>query len=506
MSRKRIILSDDEDDEVQVVQNPKKVISLEDEEDQASDGLYFTNEDFANSGKTTQSKQKKIELVDNEDSEDHTKRYKPSSSKDQAFNSSSNQPNTRQSSRRQVLSTKHEKQRIEAERELKRLYKKGLDSVLEEESEEEVDEEEDDDDYPEVDEDEEEEYEESEEERPKKKYKITGKKALDAYNASGYHKQRSNYSNSVVARCLKDYDKEDNRYYSDLDDFIVDDDEEEEEEIEEVAKPRKPKAKRKSKRVEESDEEENEQQQESDEGSEVIKRKRKKDKKNHKLQLSSEDEDDQKSEEEEEEEDEEEASEEDDEESLDGNLLYFRVNQMRESKEHEIEETGDIAGMLGFRKSYPVPEAMAYYIEYIGKCLISKDAFRDAPKSSPHLAAARQIENLICTNRESLLGSSAWRQDFLKELQHRPFYVHFKTAGHYFNDCNDEKCQACGRGTHRPDHRVSLFGPTYEAMRIWENHWIDLIPKVCEKTIEYSILNADFLSIVFAASQLKEEW
>lgn len=488
MSRKRIILSDDEDDEVQVVQKPKKIISLEDEEDQASDGLYFTNEVFANSGKTTQSKQKKIDLVGYEDSEDQAKSYKPSSSKDQALNSSSNQPNTRQSSRRQVLSTKHEKQRIEAERELKRLYKKGLDSVLEEESEDEVDDEEDDDDYPEADEDEEE-YEESEEERPKKKSKITGKKALDAYNASGYHKQRSNYSNSVVARCLKDYDKEDNRYYSDLDDFIVDDDEEEE--IEEVAKPKKPKAKRKSKRVEESDEEENEQQQESDEGSEVIKRKRKKDKKNHKLQLSSEDEeeDDQNNEEDE---DEAEASEEDEEESLDGNLLYFRVNQMRESKEHEIEETGDIAGMLGFRKSYPVPEAMAYYIEYIGKCLISKDAFRDAPKSSPHLAAARQIENLICTNRESLLGSSAWRQDFLKELQHRPFYVHFKTAGHYFNDCNDEKCQACGRGTHRPDHRVSLFGPTYEAMRIWENHWIDLIPKVCEKTIEYSILILTF--------------
>jgi Domain of unknown function (DUF4211) len=39
-----------------------------------------------------------------------------------------------------------------------------------------------------------------------------------------------------------------------------------------------------------------------------------------------------------------------------------------------------------------------------------------------YLAAARQIENLICTSRESLLGSSAWRPDFLAALKSRPFY------------------------------------------------------------------------------------
>ena len=38
------------------------------------------------------------------------------------------------------------------------------------------------------------------------------------------------------------------------------------------------------------------------------------------------------------------------------------------------------------------------------------------------LSAARQIENLICTSRESLLGSSAWKADFLAALKSRPFY------------------------------------------------------------------------------------
>ena len=43
-------------------------------------------------------------------------------------------------------------------------------------------------------------------------------------------------------------------------------------------------------------------------------------------------------------------------------------------------------------------------------------------KAREYLAAARQVENVICTSRESLLGSSAWRQEFLAQLKSRPFY------------------------------------------------------------------------------------
>lgn len=52
------------------------------------------------------------------------------------------------------------------------------------------------------------------------------------------------------------------------------------------------------------------------------------------------------------------------------------------------------------------------------------DAFRKTlcktkadPESIRYLKACRQIENLICTHRESLLGSSAWKPDFLNQLR-----------------------------------------------------------------------------------------
>lgn len=43
-------------------------------------------------------------------------------------------------------------------------------------------------------------------------------------------------------------------------------------------------------------------------------------------------------------------------------------------------------------------------------------------QAANYLSASRQIENLICTARESWLGSGAWNKEFYSELQARPFY------------------------------------------------------------------------------------
>jgi hypothetical protein len=43
-------------------------------------------------------------------------------------------------------------------------------------------------------------------------------------------------------------------------------------------------------------------------------------------------------------------------------------------------------------------------------------------QASNFLSASRQIENHLCTARESLLGSGAWNKEFYAELQSRPFY------------------------------------------------------------------------------------
>lgn len=101
-------------------------------------------------------------------------------------------------------------------------------------------------------------------------------------------------------------------------------------------------------------------------------------------------------------------------------------------------------------------------------------------------SATRQIENLICTTRESLLGSSAWKAQFLSSLQSRPFYLarcrpSSSSGGGGRNkqsDFDGERCEACGRGAQCPDHVVYLFGPTYASMQLWDvKKWFTVMPE-----------------------------
>ena len=67
-----------------------------------------------------------------------------------------------------------------------------------------------------------------------------------------------------------------------------------------------------------------------------------------------------------------------------------------------------------------------------------------------------QVENVMCTTRESLLGSGAWRGDFAGELKARPFYAVTDLPGYQ----SGARCQACGRQAHnRPNQLVRLASP-----------------------------------------------
>eukprot|EP01036_Dinobryon_divergens_P029692 gene29692-38821_t len=184
----------------------------------------------------------------------------------------------------------------------------------------------------------------------------------------------------------------------------------------------------------------------------------------------------------EEDEDEGEDGEESDEESEgsedeDENLLYLKVNAM-----HEEEADYSAVSALTGRRSFTQPEALRLYILLLGFCLVDEtylESVRKYPNREPHssyLGASRQIENLICTSRESLLGSSAWKAEFLAQLSSRPFYtVSGVCSGPWMSG---GRCMACGRSSQRPDHKVYLFGSSYESKRCWESdRWDTLLPE-----------------------------
>ena len=88
------------------------------------------------------------------------------------------------------------------------------------------------------------------------------------------------------------------------------------------------------------------------------------------------------------------------------------------------------------------------------------------------MSASRQVEDLICTYRESLIGSGAWNAEFCEELQTRPFYhahrctdqmlsMLCKSSSGYDDDHSGiqdpERCAACHRTKHQPDTQVIVY-------------------------------------------------
>jgi len=148
---------------------------------------------------------------------------------------------------------------------------------------------------------------------------------------------------------------------------------------------------------------------------------------------------------------------------------------------------------------------MRYYIEMLSRSLVdptfitqcysggrspssssSSSSGRGTPqKYSPQLfsnclSASRQLENLICTNRESLIGSGAWNNLFIEELQCRPFYQATRCSEQMMTMmlCNSgdsssmydngdtfdpTRCAACHRTSQNPDTQVSTVS-TYNTV------------------------------------------
>jgi hypothetical protein len=172
--------------------------------------------------------------------------------------------------------------------------------------------------------------------------------------------------------------------------------------------------------------------------------------------------------------------EESDDSAIDGPMLYWQVDAMRnEQRDMNTDE------VLHMRQSFSPEEAMTAYIELLARSHLNNDAIQNImedpslPAHSRLLSASRQIENKICTMRESLLGSGAWAgggSTFARELQTRPFYVpggQIDALGD-----NDEKCAACNRTSKtQSPYAVYLFGYGYDAREVWmSNRWVDLMP------------------------------
>ena len=120
---------------------------------------------------------------------------------------------------------------------------------------------------------------------------------------------------------------------------------------------------------------------------------------------------------------------------------------------------------------------MKLYLEMLAQSMLDKDFLKRCQthpyeNDNPSYAmASRNIENRISTCRESLLGSGAWRQEFMSELQFRPFYQVTQS------NIPEEKCSVCNRSAQSAYFTIHLFGTSYEAKKMYEtSRWDKILP------------------------------
>jgi hypothetical protein len=149
--------------------------------------------------------------------------------------------------------------------------------------------------------------------------------------------------------------------------------------------------------------------------------------------------------------------------SLSHAALHFRLQHAEDRRDI----TNLIAATTGGTLSHE--EAFAVWLEdlaYQARAYVDGGgAGAGARPSTPRQRrAAGRIERPLCTRRESTLGSSAWRADFVRDLAGRPVYRSVELP----EQAAAERCGACGRCSHRLTHRIELGGPAYDSRRTWE--------------------------------------
>ena len=83
--------------------------------------------------------------------------------------------------------------------------------------------------------------------------------------------------------------------------------------------------------------------------------------------------------------------------------------------------------------------------------------------NAKYTAAIRLVEGRMCTMRESVFASMAWKLDFEGILSSHGFYrFNFIADG----DAVVDVCHACGRSNHTVSVHVCIYGKQYQAKRV----------------------------------------
>ena len=171
---------------------------------------------------------------------------------------------------------------------------------------------------------------------------------------------------------------------------------------------------------------------------------------------------------------------------LNNPMNYAALNFSMDMRDEDFQsETKIVQETLGRLKSLTTQEAFEAWMqdmvkqveEYLHimlrKSSQSSTAWNPNPfdnypyrSSQEGYAATLQIENPLCTYRESNLSSTAWTSSFRSQLKTRPNYSVMDLES-YEKDSGCV-CEACGRSNHNVAFKIKFSGEPYDASRTYD--------------------------------------
>lgn len=131
------------------------------------------------------------------------------------------------------------------------------------------------------------------------------------------------------------------------------------------------------------------------------------------------------------------------------------------------------------RKTLSLREAFTLFVELLARSATDPSFLKGIGRNpmasayGKYTSARKAVEDLLCTKRESLLGSMAWQASFVEDIRSLPHYHALDLPSVERTDL----CDVCNRHRHPCAYKIVLFGVRYDGLEVWQSaRWDRSLP------------------------------
>eukprot|EP01029_Cantina_marsupialis_P031232 TRINITY_DN88_c0_g1_i3.p1 TRINITY_DN88_c0_g1~~TRINITY_DN88_c0_g1_i3.p1 ORF type:complete len:1093 (-),score=410.37 TRINITY_DN88_c0_g1_i3:140-3418(-) len=159
--------------------------------------------------------------------------------------------------------------------------------------------------------------------------------------------------------------------------------------------------------------------------------------------------------------------------------VYHNVNHMHDhDNDDDLTDVHQLVNTLFGRGGGASYDDFDEYCQALLRFLVDSDfmpeVYGSRSRDSQRIqSTSRRFEDSLCTRRESLVASSAWKGSFRHWLMTLPYYTSVELSG-----TSEVDCEACGRSRHPATFKITLSGFEMCADNMYGPKWFEVVPQL----------------------------